>query len=51
MAEGRIACQGLYAEIEPEIRRLFSAEAAAEDQALLRLFPDLAPAPGPEVRP
>ncbi len=41
MAQGRIAAEGPYREVEPAVRELFREEARAEDAALARLFPDL----------
>ncbi len=44
MAEGKIVQDGPYEAIEPKILELFRQESRAEDEALYRLFPDLAPA-------
>jgi ABC-2 type transport system ATP-binding protein len=40
MADGKIAAQGSYAEVEPAIREAFAAEADAEDAEYRRLFGD-----------
>lgn len=55
MSRGRIACEGRYREVEPEVLDLFRDEVRAEEADLLALFPDLAPPPSgssvPGARP
>lgn len=48
MVDGRVDAEGEYGRLERRIVELFAAEARAEDEALFRLFPDLA---GDEAAP
>ena len=44
MVNGRIAAEGRFEAIEDQVKAAFEAEAKEEDEALYRLFPDLAAA-------
>lgn len=41
MTEGKVACEGSFVDLEPQIREAFAAEAATEDEEFRRLFPEL----------
>lgn len=38
MKEGRVACEGRFSDLEPQIREIFREEAKAEDEAFYRMF-------------